>query len=190
MKTRMIAAAALTVALALGGIVGAVSAQESAEEPDAAEQAEPVAPQEEAVAETLTGTIVLQENELGRMAYFLDRGDGQLVELRLGPAWFWGELNPLHVLAATQASIGARLPDDRADEAAVLNIRTINGVERATGKPLWAGGPRVQGEVHPGYEGWSHGQANKAANKPDKPDKPDKPPKPGRPWPLPAEEDE
>lgn len=187
MITRMTAAAALAAALAVAGVSGAVSAQEPAEEAEPTEQAEASTPGSEEITETLTGTIVLQENELGRMAYFLDRGDGQLVELRFGPAWFWGELNPLHVLAQTQASIGGLLADDLAEQAAVLEVRTINGVERATDKPPWAGGPKVQGEVHPGYEGWSHGQANKAVNKPAKPPKPDKP---GRPWPLPAEDDE
>lgn len=56
--------------------------------------------------------------------------------------------------------------DDRAnaDGAPSFDAFTVNDtVIRTPGKPPWAGGPAVVGESHPGYAGWSRGQAAAAA---------------------------
>jgi hypothetical protein len=55
-------------------------------------------------------------------------------------------------------------PANRADGAPSFDVFTVNGETiRAAGKPPWAGGPAVVGESHPGYGGWSRGQAARAA---------------------------
>jgi hypothetical protein len=61
---------------------------------------------------------------------------------------------------------------ERAADKPKLKVKSVDGTSlRTKGKPPWAGGPKVIGEVHPGYSGRSKGQAAKAAHKPAKPEK-------------------
>lgn len=184
MTRRIIGAAALSSALALSSIAGIATAQEPIE------PAEP--PADEVVASSMTsGTIVAVENPDGSTTYYLQTEAGQLVELSFGPGWFWGPLSALWPEAVEGASveIGGNvrdgMPSDSASDVAleqaakdpVLKVNALDGAKRAQGKPPWAGGPKVQGPAHPGYVGWSKGQANKAAGA----EKAAKPEKPGRP---------
>lgn len=175
MGTRAITAVSLTALLAVTVVAGAT----------AADPAEPEAGG--APDRTVTGTVVMAETEDGRIIYLLDSGDGEPIELRYGPSWFSGELNPLHALVGSSITVGGNLRDgwpnanasDTAREHAVktpaLRILTLDGERRAKGKPPWAGGPKAVGEVHPGYAGWSNGQADK----PEKPEQAGRPDKPG-----------
>ena len=179
MNKRAIAPASLIAALALSGIAGGASAQEPADPADSA-----------ATANSTTGTIVAivaSDDADGRPGYFLELEDGTLIELSFGPSWFWGDLNPLSLLVGDDVTVGGQLRDgepnenasdtakERAAHAPGIKVRTVNGLKlRDQGKPPWAGGPKVVGEVHPGYDGWSKAQAAKA-EKADKAAKPEKP---------------
>ena len=170
MTRRSIGAAALSSALALSSVAGIASAQEPVE---------PAAPPADQVvaSNTTSGTIVAVENADGSTTYYLQSEDGQVVELSFGPAWFWGPLSALWPEAVDGATveIGGNVRDGMPSEAAPVKVNTVNGAKRAQGKPPWAGGPKVQGPAHPGYVGWSQGQANKAAHAAAKLEKPGKP---------------
>jgi hypothetical protein len=174
MHRRAITVASLTAVLALGGTGVTALAQDDAQE----------GPVTETAAGAFNGTIVTMEDEAGRTVYYLDL-DGTLVELRFGPAWFL-DLAALFGLAdGDEVEIGGHLRDgvpnenasdvakERAARDPVLRIKSVGGETRPKGKPAWAGGPKVQGEAHPGYEGWSKGQDKKAEKAPDagKPDR-------------------
>ena len=180
MKNRATASALLIATLAVSGLAGGTLAQEPSESADDA-----------ATSKSTTGTVVAVVDEDGNTGYFLDV-DGTLVELSYGPSWFWGEDNPLQALVGiADTVIGGQLRDgapnehasdtakENAAKAPALKVRSINGSERDKGKPPWAGGPKAVGEAHPGYEGWSKGQAAKPekAAKPAKPEKAAKPEK-------------
>jgi hypothetical protein len=177
-RTR-IAVAAMSACLASAGMLGAAAAQD-----DATAGAKP--------DQSIVGTVQMVTAEDGRIVYTLDTGEGEPIELGYGPSWFSGLLNPLHALVGTEITVEGNLRDglpnenasDTAKENAVkapqLKVRTIDGAKRDKGKPAWAGGPNVVGETHPGHEGWSKGQSNKA----DKSAKPDKPAKAGPKGPL------
>ncbi|MFV2064303.1 MAG: hypothetical protein ACC726_12440 [Chloroflexota bacterium] len=181
MNKRSFASAPLVAALALSGIAAGATAQEPADSAG-----------DSASVSSTTGTVVAVEDGDGLTGYFLQLEDGTLVELSFGPSWFWGELNPFAALVDSVVTVGGQLRDGRPGENAsgtakeqaakdpVVKVRTIDGSRRDKGKPPWAGGPKVVGEVHPGYGGWSKGQANKAA-KPEKAVKPDKPAKASKP---------
>jgi hypothetical protein len=173
---RAIAPAALIAALVLSGIAGGASAQEPADPADTA-----------ATGGSTTGTIVAGVDGDGQPTYFLRLEDGTLIELRFGPSWFWGDLDPLAGLLETVVTVGGQLRDgapnenasdtakEKAAHAPGIKVRTVDGSRlHDHGKPPWAGGPKVIGEVHPGYDGWSKGQAAKA-EKPEKAAKPEKP---------------
>jgi hypothetical protein len=137
------------------------------------------------------------------VVYSLQTEDGQLIQLSFGPSWFWGPLSDLWPEAVEGASveIGGNLRDglpsedasdvalEQAPKDPVLKVDTLNGAKRAQGKPAWAGGPKVQGPAHPGYAGWSQGQANKAAGA-EKAAKPEKPGRPAHAGPKGPREDE
>jgi hypothetical protein len=191
MTRRIIGSALLSTALAVSSMAGMVTAQE------------PVEPVDEVAPSTTSGTIVAEQNDDGSIVYSLQTEDGQLVQLSFGPSWFWGPLSALWPEAVEGASveIGGNLRDGLPSEDAsdvaleqaakdpVLKVDTLNGAKRAQGKPPWAGGPKVQGPAHPGYAGWSKGQANKAAGA-EKAAKPEKPGRPAHAGPKGPREDE
>jgi hypothetical protein len=191
MTRRIIGSALLSTALAVSSMAGMVTAQE------------PVEPVDEVAPSTTSGTIVAEQNDDGSIVYSLQTEDGQLVQLSFGPSWFWGPLSALWPEAVEGASveIGGNLRDGLPSEDAsdvaleqaakdpVLKVDTLNGAKRAQGKPPWAGGPKVQGAAHPGYAGWSKGQANKAAGA-EKAAKPEKPGRPAHAGPKGPREDE
>lgn len=174
MIRRASTAASLIAVLAVGGLVTTAVAK-----------GEVVPENAQADARTTTGIVEGPEEVDGRMVYFLVVGEDR-IELSFGPSWFWGALDPLHALAeaGTEVSIGGNLQDGLPDENAsdmaqeqafkdsVIKVRTIDGSKREAGKPPWAGGPKVVGKPHPGYEGWSKGQAEKDVDKPDTPGRP------------------
>lgn len=116
---------------------------------------------------TLRGVLRVQEGADGRGTYLI--GD---VRLSVGPPWFWGENHPLADLVGRTITVTGR-EDDGAngrgrgrggDEGPSFDVFAVNGTEiRQAGRPPWAGGPRVVGPSHPGYQGWFRGQANRPA---------------------------
>jgi hypothetical protein len=160
----------LSVALPLAALAG--------DEPDAG-----TAAQNET---TTTGEIVAVTDGSGHTSYVLRLADGTEIALSFGPSWFSGLFDPLDALVGTTVDVGGHVAVDGPNEHASatgqehaankpkLKVRSVDGTPlRSKGKPPWAGGPKVVGESHPGYAGWSKGQANKAAHQPDKPDQGD-----------------
>ena len=161
---------ALTAALALGALAVPVAAQP----PDDA-----AAPER-----TSSGQVLTVTDESGKTSYVLQLADGTQLALSFGPSWFWGPLNPLEALVGTTVEVTGNVAADGPDEHASataqeraadkpkFKVKAVDGTPlREQGKPPWAGGPKVVGAAHPGYEGWSKGQANKAAHKAAKPEK-------------------
>jgi hypothetical protein len=191
MTRRIIGSALLSTALAVSSMAGLAAAQE------------PVEPADEAAPSTTSGTIEVVQNDDGSVVYSLQTEDGQSFELSFGPSWFWGPLSALWPEAVEGASVEVGgnlrdgLPSEDASDVAleqaakdpVLKVNTLNGAKRAQGKPPWAGGPKVQGPAHPGYAGWSQGQANRAAGA-EKAAKPEKPGKPAHAGPTGPRDDE
>ena len=123
---------------------------------------------DEGPIQTLTGTLGTRTDADGDRDYVL--GD---VELSVGPPWFWGTNNPLEQYVGSSVTVTGRMETNppstnsngRANDAdgPEFEVCTINGTAvQAEGKPPWAGGPKAVGERHPGYKGWSQGQANRA----------------------------
>ena len=155
---------AAVAAVALGAVALPVEAQD-------ADVLEDVA----APDTTSSGEVVAVIDEDGHSHYFLQLADGTQVELRFGPSWFWGPLNPLDSLIGTTVDVTGNVAADGPDEHASatgqahaankpkLHVKAVNGASlRTHGKPPWAGGPKVVGESHPGHAGWSKGHAANA----------------------------
>ncbi|MEA2026929.1 MAG: hypothetical protein U9O18_09600 [Chloroflexota bacterium] len=169
MTRRTLASAALIASLATSGLAGAALAQDVAEPVDV-----------EANPKTITGTIEMVEG-----VWYLTPEGGDPIELSFGPSWFsdLGLLFP-DGIPVGDVTIGGNLrdgmPNENASETAMDHATKdpVFKMKRAKGKPPWAGGPKNEelGEMHPGFEGWSKGQA-------DKPPKPEKAAKPGKPVP-------
>jgi len=118
--------------------------------------------------ETLTGTLGTRTDADGDREYVLNG-----TELSVGPPWFWGTKNPLEPYVGKSVSVTGRMETDPPSTKANGKAKNADGPEfevyavngttvRAEGKPPWAGGPKVVGERHPGYAGWSNGKADKA----------------------------
>jgi hypothetical protein len=162
MQIRTITAAVVSAVLALSAMSSIAVAQDETEPTD-----------DISVAGTQTGVLESSVDEDGRTTWFLNV-DGTLVELQFGPSWFTDLAALFGVAPGDEVEIGGNLRDgmpnenasdvaqENAAHAPKLHVKTIGGQERPKGKPAWAGGPKVQGEAHPGFEGWSKGQAKKA----------------------------
>ena len=171
MQRRRTLAIGLTAALLVGRSVSPGLAQ------DPEDLAELEA--EQTASHVLTGTITfipdgLDPGEYGE--YYLELDDGSTVELDAGPPWYWGESHPLSDLVGMSVEVSGHLeaarpvaaepPDDSAPTRQELEVLAIDGtVIREVGPPPWAGAPSwagapwAAGPEHPGYQGWSRGQA-------------------------------
>jgi len=127
--------------------------------------------------ETLTGTLGTRTDADGDREYVLNG-----TELSVGPPWFWGTKNPLEPYVGKSVSVTGRMETDPPSTRANGKAKNADGPEfevytvkygsvvtpvRAEGKPPWAGGPKVVGESHPGYKGWSQGKSEKAKASPN-----------------------
>lgn len=163
MDKRTILAATLTTALALAGLSTGVAAQD------------------DGANDSLTGVIVVVEGGDGSTEYFLELEDGTRVRLSVGPTWYWGESHPLAPYDGQTVVLGGLhtggLPSENASDVAkaqaggdpAFEVRSITIGDEVIviwgpGRPPWAGGPSVVGESHPGFAGWSHGQARNASD--------------------------
>ena len=122
--------------------------------------------------ETLTGVLGVRTDADGDREYVLNG-----IELSVGPPWYWGTKNPLEPFVGKSVTVTGRTdtgrPSTKANGKAAdadgpeFEVYSVNGSKvRAEGKPPWAGGPKVVGERHPGYKGWSQGKSEKAKASP------------------------
>ena len=138
-------------------------APKAAATPEAAET-----PDSEPAPSTLKGVLTTGTDADGDKAYFIGT-----TRIGIGPPWFWGDKNPLAPYVGKTVTLTGHMdegkpastnPSGKAKpaEGPEFEVYTVNGTTvRAPGKPPWAGGPKVVGEKHPGYKGWSQGQAGK-----------------------------
>ena len=158
---RTSSAAVLSALLALGGTTTIASGNDEELVDEAT------------TAQGLTGELVVMEED-GRSVYYLQVGE-ELISLSFGPSWFT-DLAAMFGLESVEGEVELdgnlreMSPNENASDTAkakagsTLKVKTFNGESRPTGKPAWAGGPKEQGAAHPGYDGWSKGQANREAD--------------------------
>ena len=166
MTKRAIAGAMLIATLSLTSLAAGTAAQEPAEEADPA-----------ATSKSAVGVVSLGTSADGRTVYYLTPDGGDPIRLSFGPPWFWGEASPLDSMVGMTVTVIGQLrdgvPNENADEMALeqadaaprMHVRSVDGTAlREPGRPPWAGGPKEVGEIHPGFEGWSEGQAEREAD--------------------------
>ena len=149
---------ALVAAFAVG--VPAVLAADPSPSPAAAETAKPGKGPKDARAPrveiTLTGIIERTTDAKGRPTFTLTSG-GTTYELSAGPKWYYGPGGgPLaaHVGTSTEVHGWHR------DGSTKVSVDTVDGSRIVTtGRPPWAGGPKIHGQKHPGWKAWhEHGR--------------------------------
>ena len=105
------------------------------------------------VAVTVEGTVQEGKDGQGRPAYTLT-ANGKTWELSAGPAWYWGDKNPLKSFVGKSVKVAGSTHEGSSE----LDVETVNGTAiRAAGKPPWAGGPWRVGPTHPGWKPWMAG---------------------------------
>ena len=108
------------------------------------------AEKEPEVAATVRGTVQQTKDGQGRPAFTVT-ANGTTWQLSAGPAWFWGDKNPLaKFVGKTVTIVGSH-----AVASTDLDVATVDGSAiRPEGRPAWAGGPWVVGPSHPGWKEW------------------------------------
>jgi hypothetical protein len=102
------------------------------------------------VAATVRGTVVAAKDGQGRTSFTIT-ANGTTWQLSAGPAWFWGDQNPLMAFVGKTVTIAGT----HAVAGTDLDVETVDGSAiREPGKPPWAGGPWVVGPSHPGWKDW------------------------------------
>jgi hypothetical protein len=103
---------------------------------------------------TLTGTITASTDAKGQTVYTLTSG-GTTYTLEAGPRWFFGDAHPLKPYVGKSVTITGQ----KAEGSTVVDVEGVNGTAlRAAGKPPWAGGWKVVGQMHPG---WTQAKADR-----------------------------
>ena len=156
MTRRHLASATLVAALTLSVLPGAAAAQDTVEPAD-----------EDASARSISGTISYQEG-----VWYITPDQGDPIALSFGPAWF-NDLGALFGFSdgdevTVEGNVRDGMPNETASDTAKDKAvkDPVVKIKREKGKPPWTGGPKDVGEAHPGYEGWSNGQAEKAEKAP------------------------
>lgn len=112
---------------------------------------------------SLQGTVSRSTDADGHTSYTLHAGGTDYV-LSFGPWWFWGSKSPLEDFVGKSVTIAGHTEGANPE----VDVSSVDGkLLREPGKPPWAGGPKVVGPSHPGYDAWKAAQDRAAANKPD-----------------------
>lgn len=100
------------------------------------------------LAKTLSGTVAGSTDGKGRATFSMTVG-GVVWELSAGPKWFHGANNPLAAYVGKSVEVTGTYHEGETS----LDVDTVDGKAlRASGKPPWAGGPKVVGRGHPGWK--------------------------------------
>jgi hypothetical protein len=108
---------------------------------------------------TLTGVVGTRTGPDGRPEFTITVGS-TVHPLDVGPAWYWGDANPLRSYVGKRVTVVG----EHRTGATEVEVRTVDGVAvREPGKPPWAGGWKRVGERHPGWtkEKWDRWQAKR-----------------------------
>ena len=99
---------------------------------------------------TVTGTVQQGKDGQGRPTFTVS-ANGTTWELSAGPAWYWGDKNPLKAYVGKSVTIAGSSQTGSTE----LDVASVDGTAiRAAGKPPWAGGPWRVGSSHPGWKPW------------------------------------
>lgn len=99
---------------------------------------------------TVSGTIAKATDADGRTTFTVSSG-GKTYELSDGPRWFWGDNDPLAAYVGKTVEVKGTTNAGSTE----IDVDTIDGKAlRTEGRPPWAGGPKVVGAKHPGYQAW------------------------------------
>ena len=124
------------------------------------------------IAITVEGTVQEGKDGQGRPSYTLT-ANGKTWQLSAGPAWYWGDKNPLKTYVGKSVKVTGSTQQGSSE----IDVETVNGTAiRAGGKPPWAGGPWRVGPTHPGWKPWmaggkpgnGHGKANAPGQQKDR----------------------
>jgi len=115
---------------------------------------------------TLRGTIQRTTDDRGRPTFTLTSG-GTTYELSAGPKWFHGtDGGPLATYVGKDVEVHGWQREGSTD----VSVDAVDGTRIVpAGRPAWAGGPKTQGERHPGWKPWhatgkhSHGLGREGA---------------------------
>ena len=144
-QLRLVGLMGLLLALAailLIGAMGKSSAQEEQQE-------------ESAQLVEKTGTVGTTQDSDGDTEYTLTADDG-VFNLGAGPAWFYDGNHPLAPLVGKtvtvtgESGIGKKTGEPEIDVYSFTSDGQATQI-RSSGKPPWAGGPKVVGPKHPGF---------------------------------------
>ena len=141
---------AVGISLALLLVVPAVLAAEPSAPPSPPDHAREKAKAPK-VEVTLNGTIERTTDDKGRPTFALTAG-GTTYELSAGPKWFHGAGGgPLAEFVGRSVEVHGWQREGSTD----VSVDTVDG-ERVLpeGRPPWAGGPRANGQRHPGWKPW------------------------------------
>jgi hypothetical protein len=107
---------------------------------------------------TISGTLQASTNADGRRVYTLT-DDGTEYVLHAGPPWFFGDSYPLATYVGEAVTVDGEIAEGTTD----VDVLAIDGQAlREAGKPPWAGGWKMFGELHPG---WSQAKADRVEAK-------------------------
>jgi hypothetical protein len=121
--------------------------QGEGQKPDKADKA---AKADKAPEQPVTVTGIVGRSADDENGYSLTSGLN-IFELSAGPAWWWGDANPLEDFVGSIVTIDG----EQAEGSDEIDVLKVNGnAIRAAGRPPWAGGWKVVGEKHPGWAQW------------------------------------
>jgi hypothetical protein len=156
-STTRLAAIGVGVTVALGVIAGPSLGADPTPTPKVppGQQEKPPKPEKSKAPETpitVSGTITATKDADGRTTYTVTSG-GKTYELGAGAPWWWGDDHPLAAYAGDAVTIAGEVEEGSTE----IDVETVDGkpIKTWTGKPPWAGGPKVVGEKHPGWKAWS-----------------------------------
>jgi hypothetical protein len=107
----------------------------------------------------LTGIVGTRTDDEGETEYTLTV-NGTVLQLEAGPPWFYGDHHPLAPFVGKTVTVQG----EQAEGSDAVDAQVVDGtVIREPGRPPWAGGPKVVGEIHPGWKDW---KASKGEHEP------------------------
>lgn len=140
----------ITVVVGIAVIAIAIPALAASPSPSGGPAKSPKADKGPEVAVSVVGPVSAVTDADGRPSYTIT-ANGKTWTLSAGPAWFWGDKNPLAPFVGKSVTVAGT---SHANELEV-DVETVDGKAiRAPGKPPWAGGPWVVGPTHPGWKEW------------------------------------
>jgi hypothetical protein len=118
------------------------------------------------VAVSLRGTVAKGTDEKGRPSFSVTVS-GKVWQLSAGPAWYWGDKNPLAAFVGKTVTIAGSHHEGETE----VDVETVDGTAlREPGKPPWAGGPWRVGASHPGWKSWmAEGKPGRGLGREDAP---------------------